>query len=398
MAKSDRPLVFLSAFACEPGRGSEPGVGWEFVRAAATLARREAIKLVVLTRPHRLAQINAALESEHLNSSMVEIVGIPVPFHVHRAIGRRRARGAYIVARGAYIVWQVAAFRVARRLARREGRAPIYHHVSFATAALPTAGMFLPCNWTFIMGPAGSASAQIPTSMYEVIQIHLKSAISRLNVQRADVCIAQNDHVAQQWRPWAKHGTVLVEPNAMIDEVLLSTITEDTTKSKQCRIISVGLLRKLKRHDVVIRALAEPELNGCQLTIVGDGPEQPSLQRLAKELGVENRVEFTGWLPHNQTLTAIANAGCLVLASVSEGAGWAVAEAQALGVPVVVRANTGAETLVNIARSGTVASADVQPRELALIVNSSLRSSVMATDRWNRSRLPDTLLRWYSLG
>jgi hypothetical protein len=61
MAETRRPLVFLSAFACEPGRGSEPGVGWEFVRAAASLAQRREIEVIILTRPHRLAQIESAL-------------------------------------------------------------------------------------------------------------------------------------------------------------------------------------------------------------------------------------------------------------------------------------------------------------------------------------------------
>lgn len=141
MGETRRRLVSLSVSACEPERGCEPGVGWAFVRVAALLAQRQEIDVIVLTRDHGLNEIRKALVDEHLYTPLI---GSAVPLNIHRLMRGERVRFAYVA-------WQIAALRAAKRLTSKPGRLPIYYHVSFDTAALPTAGIFQPRGWTLIV-------------------------------------------------------------------------------------------------------------------------------------------------------------------------------------------------------------------------------------------------------
>jgi glycosyltransferase involved in cell wall biosynthesis len=102
-------------------------------------------------------------------------------------------------------------------------------------------------------------------------------------------------------------------------------------------LVTVGHLVARKRHADVLRALwllrdEHPEL---RWVVVGDGPERPALERLARELGLGGRVELRGQLPHAEAV-ATAQAGTLfVLPSIDEAFGVAYVEAMAGGVPAI---------------------------------------------------------------
>jgi glycosyltransferase involved in cell wall biosynthesis len=108
-------------------------------------------------------------------------------------------------------------------------------------------------------------------------------------------------------------------------------------------ILHVARLVAVKGTRYLIRAcaiLAQRQPN-LQLVIIGDGPLQPSLQRLANALGLAERVRFLGALPHAQVLAWMRQVAMLVLPSVRtaggrvEGLGMVLLEAAATGVPVV---------------------------------------------------------------
>jgi glycosyltransferase involved in cell wall biosynthesis len=65
--------------------------------------------------------------------------------------------------------------------------------------------------------------------------------------------------------------------------------------------------------EVLIRAAATEACAGIRFTMIGDGTERSACERLADELGVRDRVEFTGRLPREQALPTLA--ACDVLAS-----------------------------------------------------------------------------------
>jgi teichuronic acid biosynthesis glycosyltransferase TuaC len=102
-------------------------------------------------------------------------------------------------------------------------------------------------------------------------------------------------------------------------------------------IVTVGHLVARKRHADVIRALwllrdRHPTL---RYVVIGDGPEREALQRLARELGVADRVELTGQLPHAAALERARRSAIFAMPSVDEAFGVAYVEAMAGGLPAI---------------------------------------------------------------
>jgi glycosyltransferase involved in cell wall biosynthesis len=89
-----------------------------------------------------------------------------------------------------------------------------------------------------------------------------------------------------------------------------------------------------KDQRTLIRAVSLlPAAQPWRLAIVGDGPERPALQALARELGVADRIVFTGEI--SEPFGFMMRARLAVCASVYEGLGNAIIEALACGTPVV---------------------------------------------------------------
>lgn len=111
---------------------------------------------------------------------------------------------------------------------------------------------------------------------------------------------------------------------------------------------SIGSLIARKAHDHTLRALrafqqAHPDAR-WKMVLVGSGSEQANLARQAAQLGLGDRVIFTGF--QRNAMEYLAAFDTLILASRSEGLPRVVLEAMLLGTPVIGSAVTGTAELV----------------------------------------------------
>ncbi len=114
--------------------------------------------------------------------------------------------------------------------------------------------------------------------------------------------------------------------------------------------LAVAYLIKDKGIDVAIRALAELPEN-VVLWVVGDGPERGSLEALAHELNLGQRVRFLG--SHHNVVPFMQAADCFVCPSVwKEGAGNVNIEAMACGLPDLASRVGGIPEFVEDGRNG----------------------------------------------
>ncbi len=102
-------------------------------------------------------------------------------------------------------------------------------------------------------------------------------------------------------------------------------------------ILHVGRLSYEKNVDLLLRAFARVagQHPAARLTIVGDGPDREALTHLAGELGLGERVCFTGFVPHEQLPALYQAADLFATGSTIETQGLVVLEAAACGLPVV---------------------------------------------------------------
>jgi N-acetyl-alpha-D-glucosaminyl L-malate synthase BshA len=126
-------------------------------------------------------------------------------------------------------------------------------------------------------------------------------------------------------------------------------------------LIYVGPVFRLKRIDRLIRTSAclSPDFD-LHVLIVGDGPERRSLEILAKELHVQDRVIFTGQILQDEVPQLTAASDVFVLCSETEGLPRVVREAMACGVPIVASNVGGLPEMVFNGETGYLADNDLE--------------------------------------
>ncbi|HWJ21306.1 MAG TPA: glycosyltransferase family 4 protein [Gemmatimonadaceae bacterium] len=125
-------------------------------------------------------------------------------------------------------------------------------------------------------------------------------------------------------------------------------------------LLTVARLVRHKGQDVAIRALARlaSDFPTLRYLVVGDGADEPRLRALAAELGVEDRVVFTGPLSDDEIAEAYATASVYVgLSRVDnginvEGFGISFVEAGASGTPSVAGDSGGVSAAVRDGETG----------------------------------------------
>jgi glycosyltransferase involved in cell wall biosynthesis len=160
------------------------------------------------------------------------------------------------------------------------------------------------------------------------------------------VCAADRG-MARRWH---------LDPGRTLDRVIRNGLDLDALPiagpAEPGLIAFLGRLVPQKNPALAVDLLRCPELDAVRLVMIGGGPLEESLRAQARRLGVHHRMRITGAVPRDQALAELARAAVLVLPSHWEGIPVALAEAMAMGVPVVASAVRGVPELVEHGISG----------------------------------------------
>ena len=109
------------------------------------------------------------------------------------------------------------------------------------------------------------------------------------------------------------------------------------TNSRESLILYVGSLITRKGVVYLLEAMSQitRAYPSFRLFVVGEGPERSSLEKKTADMGLTERVTFTGRQPSDQVCQRIQRAKLLVLPSIEEGIGYVLLEALACGTPIV---------------------------------------------------------------
>jgi len=103
-------------------------------------------------------------------------------------------------------------------------------------------------------------------------------------------------------------------------------------------IVYVGRLSREKGVLTLVEAFAEvvKAIPEARLIIVGDGPLRSYIEKLIRELSLENKILITGFIPNSQIPRILKKASVFVLPSYGEGLSNALLQAMAAGLPCIV--------------------------------------------------------------
>ena len=124
-----------------------------------------------------------------------------------------------------------------------------------------------------------------------------------------------------------------VPPRAVPEEAALDSADRLWSGPRSARILTVGTMKPVKNHPLLLRAFALLDRPDARLMFVGNGDERKALLSLAHDLGVADRVIFAGF--HPDPTPFYKTADLFVLSSHYEGFGNVIVEALACGTAVV---------------------------------------------------------------
>jgi len=159
-------------------------------------------------------------------------------------------------------------------------------------------------------------------------------------IKRADAITAISNHLADFARKYNKKAPISVIPNGV--DINKFTLSSDRVPRRmtgqnpnQKTIITVSRLVRKNGVDILIKAVKELRTMNHELLIIGDGPERKKLEKLAKNLGIAEKVKFLGNIPNEKIPEHLVEADIFVRPSRSEGLGTAFLEAMAAGLPLI---------------------------------------------------------------
>jgi glycosyltransferase involved in cell wall biosynthesis len=184
-------------------------------------------------------------------------------------------------------------------------------------------------------------------------------------------------------------ATVHILPNA-VDSACWQR--PDAAKEPgEINLVSVMRLSIRKRTHVLIRLMPEilkrcPSGLRVRLTIIGDGTQKSSLEKLVHRLDLEESVKFLGVLDQEAIADIFALSDIFVLPSKLEAFGLAALEARSAGLPIIGMRHSGLRHLVSHGEDGLLAGNDEELKEhiLNLINDSELRLRITRHNRTSR--------------
>lgn len=325
--------VLVSAYACRPGEGSEPGVGWNTVKELAKYH-----KVWVFTRKGNRPSIEAELA--RCSDPHLQFVYCDFPLSQW---WRQSLQSVHFH----YYLWQLRAYFIARKLHREVGF-DVVHHVTYVRYSSPSFLSLLPIP--FIWGPIGGGELAPEDfwkdfswrgKIYEIIRLLAhrlgeQDPFTRLTAKRSVLAWATTEDTAKRLRKLGATNVQVQSQLGLSKEDIARFATLVKPKSSSTKFISIGRLLHWKGFHLGLQAFALANLPPhTEYWIVGDGPERVQLQNLSKKLGIDKKVKFWGQLTREETLRKLGECSVLIHPSLHESGGLVCLEAMAAGCPVV---------------------------------------------------------------
>ena len=323
--------ILISAYACRPNMGSEPGVGWHLVKE---LAKHH--QVWVLTRSENRPAIESELAQQPMPNLNFVYCAPPFvaawlpPAHVPH-----------------YYFWQIGAFFAAKKLMQAVA-IDLIHHVTYVRYSTPSFLALLP--QPFIWGPVGGGEVapkafwpdfSFQAKLYEYLrtiahQIGALDPFTRMTARRSLLARAPPQDTAHQLHAIGATAVEVYSESGLSAEEIQQLSECPPPPDTSIRFISMARLLHWKGLHLSIQAFATARLpDSAEYWILGEGPEKANLQNLAQKLGVGDRVKFLGRLPRPETLRHLSQCHVLVHASLHDSGGWVCLEAMATGRPVI---------------------------------------------------------------
>lgn len=324
--------LLISAYACEPFKGSEQSVGWNIV---LQLAKNN--KVYVITRSNN---------KEVIEPNIPVSVRENIKFYYYDAPKlflklKHKERGVYFY----YIIWQIFLIPLLRKLTK-EYKFDYSLHITFGSVWLPT---FLPFfKPRFIWGPLGGGEA-IPDSFISTLSFrgqflqYLRKALLwsvyynpllLYSLNKATILLCRTENTKNIFPQFIRKKCRLLTDGA-IEDSLFKYIAH-YERNNSIKLITSSRLIHTKNIATIVKAIALiPKNFKIELNIIGSGPEKDNIENLIIQNHLEDRINLVGNITRNEVLRFLEQSDIYLFASLKEACNLSLLEAMAVGLPVI---------------------------------------------------------------
>ena len=327
--------ILMSAYACEPDKGSEPGVGWNQVRQMARFH-----EVWVITRSNNRNRIETAERGSP--SASVHWIYFDLPSWART--WKKGKRGVHLY----YLLWQAGAYVLGKRLHRRV-RFDLVHHVTFVNYWMPSLLSLLPVP--FVWGPVGGGES-FPGSLTRLFSLRGRlheslrtmarrlgecNPLVRLTARRASIALAATPETGARLAMLGCRRIELFSQIGMTRAEIRDTIPATLRGDGVFRLLSIGELLHLKGFDLGLRAFCRFQKTNpdSEYWVIGEGPERNNLEKLSRILGISGKVHFEGALSRDRVMKKLPCFDVLLHPGFHDSGGLVCLEAMTAAVPVI---------------------------------------------------------------
>ncbi|REL36562.1 glycosyltransferase [Thalassotalea euphylliae] len=339
--------VLISAYACEPNRGSEAEVGWRWALENINAEH----DVWVLTRRNNKPVIEDFLKSScQANNINFIYYDLPVLILKFKQVGN--------LVHLYYLLWQWGAYKVAK-LYHAEHKFDLVHHVTFVSVRQPSfmGGLGIP----FIFGPVGggesspkalrkwySAKGKWRDALRDAMNAFIKfDPFMHSTFKHADRIFTTSSQT-KNLIPKRYHYKTDVRL-AITTEQLDKPVKAKVLRRTKFKLLFVGRFVYLKGLPILFRALQKLNVMGerVELTLIGKGEDQKVLCELAKSLNIEKQIIWINWLPHEKLIEEYQHYDAFAFPSLRDSGGLVLLEAMKNALPVLCFDLGGPNTIID---------------------------------------------------
>lgn len=202
-------------------------------------------------------------------------------------------------------------------------------------------------------------SSDLDLSIFKNKKIfHLVKEVAK----HADVVLVPSPHLRRKAKEYFKITPKIIPNGIYSDEVIQDNDSLSREYKNRKIILSISQLIKIKGVDFNLRAMAKLKKKYTHLIylIIGDGPEKKYLKSLARDLKIENNVEFLGKQPHKKAMEYISICDLFSLPSWRETFGLVYLEAMANRKPIIGCQDQGIDGIIKERETGLL----VKPKDV----------------------------------
>ena len=318
--KKQKPKIFISAYACEPGKGSEIGVGWHWV-----LEMSKYFELWVMTRANNEAPILAWFAEHPQEDRGIHWVYYDCPEYIKRFKHQMHGVRRY------YTLWQYMSNSLVKST-MRENNIRIFHHLTYGNAIWNVSSYGQ--RQFFVWGPVGGAETipsefsryyslrekMVETVRRRVVSVLKRSPSFRKKCKNASLIFCKTDSMLQMIPAEYREKAILFTDVAM-ENTQISQMPSIKSSAKELTYISVGRLDGWRGFDLLIEAYAKASANLSNVTIkiIGDGAEKKNLERKIKNARLEKKIILKGQISIQEYQEEMQNCDVVLNTCLKEG-------------------------------------------------------------------------------